>query len=494
MQQPAARRGGKSADQIDAAAIGRLPAEVECAPTWSSKATGHSSATAPRQLPAEQFSKPWAGQPTSWRGDAAASGSNGPVLGGIRTLGRTSADAGPTASAGAMPHEPAAAPASRPEHGRAPDQPSEEVCAETWLIDISSICAIGYAGCRSTSAPCMTAQSFASADLIVRLQEWPVHRFQRLMAQRQQEAQQADHGPAIPRPPLHPAAAQQLAPAKSITHVAAPSAICSNTLPVHRQAFSSNGSMLLSEPTAEFSRPLQQLPNDRSAINSGGCLPSNRCLSSFAPAASQQDPAPQQQRGATGTAVQPNMREQQLAAESETQTPAGHSRSDGTWHRQHAAGTGTHNGGGSRQRGTGSPWPWERCSDRDRGSGDEAWPLQGIGSGSGNRKQEEQKQQQQGGAAKGTGTAGGQQPGAAGCAWGPWLDDSKSSHPKTADGQQQGGAGGAWGAWLDDGMPAGETALTGDMPVAAEQAGNVWAVATKAAPKQPHKSQLVLGL
>lgn len=321
-----------------------------------------------------------------------------------------------------------------------------------------------------------------------------MHRFQRLMAQRQQEAQQAGHGAAIPQPPLHPAAAQQLAPAKSNTHLAAPSAKCSNTLPVHRQAVSSTGRMLGVEPTVDFSRPLQQLPNGHGAVGSSGCLPSSRCLSSSAPAASQQDPAPRQQRVATGTAVQPNMREQQLAAISEMHTPPGHSRSDGTWPWGHAAaasvtGSVTSHGGSGKQPVSGSTWPWERCGGGQRGSSDESWQLQGVTAGSGSRKQV-----QQGVAAGRPAAAGGRQQGAAGSAWGAWLDDSSSSRPAAADGQQKGGAGGAWGPWLDDGMPARASALTGDMPVAAEQAGNVWAVATTAAPKQPHESQLVLGL
>jgi hypothetical protein len=128
VQRPAARRGGKAAAHAGAAANESLPLGAGGTSSWSRSATGHSAATAAGQLPAEQRSGRGAGQPTRWQADPAGSGSNGPLLGScIRTLGQAYAQAQPDPySRGAMPHEPAAAPAGRPEHRQATGQPSEE--------------------------------------------------------------------------------------------------------------------------------------------------------------------------------------------------------------------------------------------------------------------------------------------------------------------------------------------------------------------------------
>lgn len=316
-----------------------------------------------------------------------------------------------------------------------------------------------HVGCLTFA--CLTSSEHTlfldPAHLIMRLQEWPVHRFQRLMAQRKQQAQQAQHGAAVPQPLLLPTATRQ--PMQANGHLAAPVANHQNSaLPSVRRAVSRDSSMLASDPAADCSRPLQQLPNGA---------------------------------GLASTAAH-RTRAQQPAAVNEAQSAAGHSRSNGAWPWQHAAaaaGTGTHDGGGSRQLHSGSAWPWERCSGGQQGS-DQAWLLQGDGAGGVDRKQ----QQQQEVAPRHAVTAGEPQQRAAGSAWGPWLVDSKSSHPKTAGGLQQGAAGGAWGAWLEDGTPMGERAGAGNMPAAAECAANAWAVTAGAAPQQPHESQLVLGL
>jgi hypothetical protein len=315
-----------------------------------------------------------------------------------------------------------------------------------------------HVGCLTFA--CLTSSEHTlfldPAYLIMRLQEWPVHRFQRLMAQRKHKAQQAQHGAAYPQPPLHPTATRQ--PTQANGHFAAPLANHqNNALPSVRRAVSRDGSMLASDPAADCSRPLQ-LPNGA---------------------------------GLASTAAR-RTRAQQPAASNEALTADGHGRSNGVWPWQHAAtadAAGRDIDRGSRQRHSGNAWPWDRCSGGQQGSSDQAWPLQGVRAGSGGRKQE-----QQGGAPGRTGTVGGPQQGSAGSAWGPWLDESNPSRPVTAAGQQQGNAGGAWGAWLDDGKPVGESAGAGDMPPAAECAANPWAVTAGAAPQQPHESQLVLGL
>ena len=286
-----------------------------------------------------------------------------------------------------------------------------------------------------------------------------MHRFQRLMAQRKQESQQAQHGAAAPQPPLHPTATRQ--PTQANGHFAAPLANHqNNALPSVGRAVSRDGSMLASDPAADRSRPLQPLPNGA---------------------------------GLTSTTAH-RTRAQQPAAGNEALTADGHGRSNGAWPWQHAAaaaGTGTHEGGGSRQLHSGSAWPWERCRGGRQGSSDQAWPIQGVGAGSVDRKQ---RQQQQQGAPRTAVTAGEPRQGTAGGAWAPWLGESNPSRPVTAGGQQQGNTGGAWGAWLDDGKPVGESAGADDMPPVAERVANPWAVTAGAAPQQPHESQLVLGL